>query len=55
MIQRLSKYYRERVNHLEKCGQLRVRYLELMSEVKIKGYLFHMKYYTQAPVENRRI
>ncbi|ORY05673.1 hypothetical protein BCR34DRAFT_604425 [Clohesyomyces aquaticus] len=33
-------YYREGVNHLEKCGHLRERYFELLKDTKIKGYLF---------------
>ncbi|GAD98985.1 hypothetical protein AN7561.2 [Paecilomyces variotii No. 5] len=42
----LSKcYQREGVNHLEKCGKLRERYFELLSERKIKGYLFEEKNY----------
>ncbi|PWY65373.1 hypothetical protein BO94DRAFT_540848 [Aspergillus sclerotioniger CBS 115572] len=41
-------YAREGVNHLEKCGVLRVmgiieKYFELLSERKIKGYLFQEK------------
>jgi len=37
----LSKcYWKEGVNHLEKCGHLRERYLELLKEGRIKGYLF---------------
>ncbi|KAL2269999.1 hypothetical protein VTJ83DRAFT_2183 [Remersonia thermophila] len=42
----LSKcYYREGVNHLEKCGRLRERYLELLKTAKIKGYLFQQQNY----------
>ncbi|KAF2808610.1 uncharacterized protein BDZ99DRAFT_464458 [Mytilinidion resinicola] len=33
-------YYREGVNHLEKCGHLRERYFELLKESKVRGYLF---------------
>ncbi|KFY08639.1 hypothetical protein V492_06040 [Pseudogymnoascus sp. VKM F-4246] len=32
-------YYREGVNHLEKCGALRERYFELLKESKVRGYL----------------
>ncbi|PLB33252.1 putative alpha-1,6-mannosyltransferase subunit [Aspergillus candidus] len=32
-------YHREGVNHMEKCGVLREKYFELLSERKIKGYL----------------
>ncbi|KAI5279858.1 hypothetical protein KEM52_004268, partial [Ascosphaera acerosa] len=40
----LAKCYRkEGVNHLEKCGKLRDRYLELLEERKIRGYLYQEK------------
>ncbi|KAK3953491.1 NADH/ubiquinone oxidoreductase [Pseudoneurospora amorphoporcata] len=40
----LSKcYYREGVNHLEKCGHLRERYLQLLSENRVQGYLFEQQ------------
>ncbi|RKF51361.1 NADH-ubiquinone oxidoreductase 12 kDa subunit, mitochondrial [Golovinomyces cichoracearum] len=38
-------YFREGVNHLEKCGTLRERYLELLKHAKIKGYLFDQRNY----------
>ncbi|RKF62654.1 NADH-ubiquinone oxidoreductase 12 kDa subunit, mitochondrial [Erysiphe neolycopersici] len=38
-------YFREGVNHLEKCGALRERYLELLKDAKIKGYLFNQRNY----------
>ncbi|KUL89768.1 hypothetical protein ZTR_00506 [Talaromyces verruculosus] len=38
-------YAREGVNHFEKCGKLRERYLELLKDRKIKGYLFEEKNY----------
>jgi len=38
-------YQREGVNHLEKCGSLRDRYLELLKEAKVKGYRFEMQNY----------
>ncbi|KAK4155508.1 mitochondrial ribosomal protein L37-domain-containing protein [Chaetomidium leptoderma] len=42
----LSKcYYREGVNHLEKCGRLRERYLDLLKNAKVKGYLFEQQNY----------
>ncbi|KAI0998528.1 hypothetical protein K3495_g9667 [Podosphaera aphanis] len=46
-------YFREGVNHLEKCGVLRERYLELLQEAKIKGYLFNQRnYISKGQVEN---
>ncbi|KAI4748206.1 hypothetical protein E4T50_01461 [Aureobasidium sp. EXF-12298] len=36
-------YYREGVNHLEKCGHLRERYLEQLKHAKVKGYLFEQQ------------
>lgn len=36
-------YRREGVNHLEKCSLLRNRYLELLKESKVRGYLFQMQ------------
>jgi len=36
-------YYREGVNHLEKCGALRERYLEQLKHSKVKGYLFEQQ------------
>lgn len=42
----LSKcYYREGVNHLEKCGHLRERYLQMLEKHKVRGYLFEQKNY----------
>ncbi|OAF59097.1 hypothetical protein VC83_04139 [Pseudogymnoascus destructans] len=38
-------YYREGVNHLEKCGALRERYFELLKESKVRGYLFQQQNY----------
>ncbi|KAE9980084.1 hypothetical protein BLS_009168 [Venturia inaequalis] len=38
-------YWREGVNHLEKCGHLRERYLELLKDAKIKGFLFAQQNY----------
>ncbi|KAL8902609.1 MAG: hypothetical protein Q9207_004536 [Kuettlingeria erythrocarpa] len=38
-------YYREGVNHLEKCGKLRERYFEALKESKIRGYLFEQQNY----------
>ncbi|RDW84280.1 NADH-ubiquinone oxidoreductase subunit 5 [Coleophoma cylindrospora] len=50
-------YYREGVNHLEKCGALRgerassigkyspERYFELLKESKVRGYLFEQQNY----------
>ncbi|KAA8564270.1 hypothetical protein EYC84_011214 [Monilinia fructicola] len=42
-------YYKEGVNHLEKCGALRDRYFELLKESKIRGYLFEQQNYTKKP------
>ncbi|KAK6428588.1 hypothetical protein LTR95_015266 [Oleoguttula sp. CCFEE 5521] len=38
-------YYREGVNHLEKCGALRERYMEQLKHAKIKGHLFQQQNY----------
>ncbi|TKA31792.1 hypothetical protein B0A50_01871 [Salinomyces thailandicus] len=38
-------YYREGVNHLEKCGHLRERYLQQLKHSKVKGYLFEQQNY----------
>ncbi|KAI9783894.1 MAG: hypothetical protein M1816_001146 [Peltula sp. TS41687] len=38
-------YYREGVNHLEKCGRLRERYFELLKEGRVRGYLFEQQNY----------
>ncbi|KAK4995438.1 hypothetical protein LTR66_004737 [Elasticomyces elasticus] len=38
-------YYREGVNHLEKCGKLRDRYLEQLKHAKVRGYLFEQQNY----------
>ncbi|RPA92003.1 hypothetical protein L873DRAFT_1831273 [Choiromyces venosus 120613-1] len=38
-------YRREGVNHLARCGVLRERYMELLKEAKIKGYIFEQKNY----------
>jgi len=40
-------YFREGVNHLEKCGRYRDRYLELLKESKVKGYLFEQQNYVE--------
>ncbi|CAD6453120.1 840eff08-338e-4271-a36c-e105821fa65f [Sclerotinia trifoliorum] len=42
-------YYKQGVNHLEKCGALRDRYFELLKESKIRGYLFEQQNYTKKP------
>ncbi|KAL9055855.1 MAG: hypothetical protein Q9162_003281 [Coniocarpon cinnabarinum] len=36
-------YRREGVNHFEKCSVYRERYLELLKESKVKGYLFQQQ------------
>ncbi|MCJ1239601.1 hypothetical protein MMC14_007599 [Varicellaria rhodocarpa] len=38
-------YYREGVNHLERCGRLRDRYMELLKDAKVKGHLFAQQNY----------
>ncbi|KAF2836448.1 hypothetical protein M501DRAFT_996625 [Patellaria atrata CBS 101060] len=38
-------YWENGVNHLEKCGHLRERYLELLKGSKIRGYLFEQQNY----------
>ncbi|KAI2613640.1 NADH-ubiquinone oxidoreductase [Hypoxylon fragiforme] len=44
--QELNKcYYREGVNHLEKCGALRERYLQLLKDHRIRGYMFQQENY----------
>ncbi|KAI4179997.1 MAG: hypothetical protein L6R41_007517 [Letrouitia leprolyta] len=44
--QELAKCYnREGVNHLEKCGMLRERYLVALKDTKVKGYLFAQQNY----------
>ncbi|KAG0639972.1 hypothetical protein HOY80DRAFT_885510 [Tuber brumale] len=41
----LSKCYRrEGVNHLARCGVLRERYMELLKDSKIKGYIFAQRH-----------
>ncbi|KAI9869096.1 MAG: hypothetical protein M1813_002920 [Trichoglossum hirsutum] len=45
-------YYREGVNHLEKCGVLRERYFELLKDAKVRGYLFEQQNYV--PVKEER-
>ncbi|KAI1847373.1 hypothetical protein JX265_005568 [Neoarthrinium moseri] len=42
----LSKcYYKEGVNHLEKCGHLREKYLQLLEKNRVRGYLFEQQNY----------
>ncbi|KFH41903.1 NADH-ubiquinone oxidoreductase 12 kDa subunit-like protein [Hapsidospora chrysogenum ATCC 11550] len=44
--EQLSKCYkREGVNHLENCGHLRERYLQLLADKKIKGTKFLQQNY----------
>ncbi|KAK5706625.1 hypothetical protein LTR97_001615 [Elasticomyces elasticus] len=38
-------YYQHGVNHLEKCGHLRERYLQQLQKAKIRGYLFEQQNY----------
>ncbi|KAH8675675.1 hypothetical protein BX600DRAFT_453274 [Xylariales sp. PMI_506] len=43
----LSKcYYREGVNHLEKCGALREKYLQMLKDHRVRGFLFQQQNYT---------
>ena len=44
-----SSYWTHGVNHLEKCGALRERYLELLKTSKVKGYLFQQQNYVTKP------
>ncbi|XDG07119.1 hypothetical protein ABKA04_006734 [Annulohypoxylon sp. FPYF3050] len=47
----LSKcYYREGVNHLEKCGALREKYLQLLKNVRVKGYMFEQRNVSRSKV-----
>ncbi|KAK7907898.1 hypothetical protein PG985_015201 [Apiospora marii] len=42
----LSKcYYREGVNHLEKCGHLREKYLQMLDKHRVRGFLFEQQNY----------
>ncbi|ORY65828.1 NADH-ubiquinone oxidoreductase [Pseudomassariella vexata] len=56
----LSKcYYREGVNHLEKCGHLREKYLSMLGTHRVRGYLFEQQNYLDArqlhqPVEPKK-
>ncbi|KAI1435333.1 hypothetical protein GGR50DRAFT_656934 [Xylaria sp. CBS 124048] len=44
--QELGKCYRrEGVNHLEKCGHLRERYLQLLKNSRVTGYRFEQQNY----------
>ncbi|KAL2037288.1 hypothetical protein N7G274_009977 [Stereocaulon virgatum] len=38
-------YYREGVNHLEKCGALRERYFVALKDAQVRGYLFQQHNY----------
>ncbi|KAF2436456.1 hypothetical protein EJ08DRAFT_623936 [Tothia fuscella] len=38
-------YWREGVNHLEKCGHLRERYLELLKDSRVRGFLGEQQNY----------
>ncbi|KAI1329655.1 NADH-ubiquinone oxidoreductase [Xylariaceae sp. FL0255] len=38
-------YRREGVNHLENCGKLRERYLELLKNHRVRGTLFEQQNY----------
>ncbi|KAI0878880.1 hypothetical protein GGS24DRAFT_441051 [Hypoxylon argillaceum] len=38
-------YNREGVNHLEKCGHLRERYLELFKNHRVRGTIFEQQNY----------
>ncbi|KAK8138472.1 hypothetical protein PG984_001852 [Apiospora sp. TS-2023a] len=45
----LSKcYYREGVNHLEKCGHLREKYLQMLDKHRVRGFLFQQQNYATA-------
>ncbi|KAH6619790.1 NADH-ubiquinone oxidoreductase [Chaetomium sp. MPI-SDFR-AT-0129] len=51
----LSKcYYREGINHLENCGRLRERYIQLLETAKVRGYLFEQQnYYDKKQLERK--
>ncbi|KAL7269056.1 hypothetical protein RUND412_008299 [Rhizina undulata] len=36
-------YYREGVNHLARCEKLREKYMELLKDAKVRGYLFQQQ------------
>ncbi|KAI9798995.1 MAG: hypothetical protein M1833_004348 [Piccolia ochrophora] len=38
-------YRREGVRHLERCGRVRERYMELLGDAKVRGYLFEQQNY----------
>ncbi|KAK8088930.1 NADH:ubiquinone oxidoreductase 12.3kD subunit [Apiospora hydei] len=43
----LSKcYYREGVNHLEKCGHLREKYLQMLDKHRVRGFIFEQQNYS---------
>ncbi|RYP54189.1 hypothetical protein DL768_000968 [Monosporascus sp. mg162] len=42
-------YYREGVNHLEKCGPLREKYLQMLKDHRVRGYLFEQQNYVSKP------
>ncbi|KAI1213852.1 uncharacterized protein F4807DRAFT_409369 [Annulohypoxylon truncatum] len=47
----LSKcYYREGVNHLEKCGALREKYLQMLKDVRVQGYMFEQRHVARSRV-----
>ncbi|KAI1093570.1 hypothetical protein F5B19DRAFT_449951 [Rostrohypoxylon terebratum] len=47
----LSKcYYREGVNHLEKCGALREKYLQLLKDNRVQGYMFEQRHVSRSNV-----
>ncbi|KAI1176894.1 putative NADH-ubiquinone oxidoreductase 12 kDa subunit, mitochondrial [Nemania sp. FL0916] len=51
----LSKcYYREGVNHLEKCGPLREKYLQMLKDHKVRGYLFLQQNHLEGRNINRQ-
>lgn len=41
-------YHREGVNHLEKCGKYRERYLQLLKTAKVHGYKGYEQNYAQS-------
>ncbi|KAH7035092.1 uncharacterized protein B0I36DRAFT_317607 [Microdochium trichocladiopsis] len=48
----LSKcYVREGVNHLEKCGSLREKYLQMLKDHRVRGYLFEQQNYIDGQIK----
>ncbi|KAK5070630.1 hypothetical protein LTS08_004373 [Lithohypha guttulata] len=48
-------YHREGVNHLEKCGKYRERYLQLLKTAKVHGYKGYEQNYLQSTTDKNYI